>query len=197
MSDTDTGPVQFVMLKERITTMPGEASPSFLRKLEAKRGQLVNQAESWLRGIPSGRLTPAQEVEYRTYVDDIKGLSERIAETKSEIARMGTHGISSDGSLDAMSYGRMWSQQVADKVTRAMGRDGEERAVVSGSIDIPQLVETSVIPIARPVRLIDLFSNRAPVAGNSFDTSRACGPTPPTRWRTPTPSRRAHSPSRP
>ena len=61
--------------------MPGEASPSFLRKLEAKRDQLVNQAEYWLRGIPSGRLTPAQEVEYRTYVDDIRGLADRIRET--------------------------------------------------------------------------------------------------------------------
>ena len=39
----------------------------------------------------------------------------------------------------------------------------------SGSLDIPQLVEPSIIPIARPVRLIDLFSNRAPLDGNAFE----------------------------
>ena len=50
-----------------------------------------------------------------------------------------------------------------------MGSDGEERAVVSGSIDIPSLIEKDIIPISRPVRLIDLFSNRAPVAGNAFE----------------------------
>ena len=82
---------------------------------------------------------------------------------------MGSHPFMSDGGLDAMSYGRCWAEQVADKLTRAMGHDMEQRAVVSGSIDIPSLVETSIIPIARPARLIDLFSNRAPVAGNSFE----------------------------
>jgi HK97 family phage major capsid protein len=41
--------------------------------------------------------------------------------------------------------------------------------VVSGSLDIPSLVETEVIPTARPVRLIDLFPNRLALEGNSFE----------------------------
>ena len=68
-----------------------------------------------------------------------------------------------------MAYGRAWAGQVAERVTRAMSRDSESRAVVSGSIDIPSLVETEIIPIARPLRLIDLFSNRIALEGNAFE----------------------------
>ena len=68
-----------------------------------------------------------------------------------------------------MAYGKQWAQQTAEKLHRSMGGGLERRVVVSGSIDIPQLVEPSIIPIARPVRLIDLFSNRAPLDGNAFE----------------------------
>lgn len=68
-----------------------------------------------------------------------------------------------------MAYGRQWAEQVAEKMSRSMGGGLEKRVVVSGSLDIPQFIEPEVIPIARPVRLIDLFNNRAPLDGNSFE----------------------------
>ena len=68
-----------------------------------------------------------------------------------------------------MSYGRAWADQVATRVTRAMGGDTESRATISGSLDIASLVEPQIVAISRPQRLIDMFSNRAPVSGNAFE----------------------------
>ena len=108
------------MLKNGFPKMPGEANSAFLRKLEAKRDQLVNQAEYWLRGLPSGRLTPAQEVEYRTYVDDIKGLATRIRETRSEVQRMGSHPFMSDGDLGINTAGRLAPLEFGDEEMRRL-----------------------------------------------------------------------------
>lgn len=83
---------------------------------------------------------------------------------------MGCYRPKGGGGQDAMAYGRQWAQRVAEKLTRAMGGDGlERRAVVSGSLDIPQFIEPEVIAMARPQRLIDLFTNRVALDGNSFE----------------------------
>jgi hypothetical protein len=144
---------------------------SFLAKLEARKENLITEAETWTRSLPQGRMTPQQEVRYRQYVTDIRGISEHVAETKSDLDRMGSYPLKNTGGLDAMSYGRQWAQRVADKLGRSMGGDVLERAVVSGSLDIPAFIEPEVIPMARPARLIDLFPNRKalPRDGNSFE----------------------------
>ena len=81
-------------------------------------------------------------------------MAEVVAEYASELARVGEipanlRGLG--GGRDAMAYGKQWAQQTAEKLHRSMGGGLERRVVVSGSIDIPQLVEPSIIPIARPV----------------------------------------------
>lgn len=71
--------------------MPGTATPAFAKKLEARRQELVQQAESWLMSLPNGTLTRAQELEYHRYLGDIRGISEHIKETRENIDRMGSH----------------------------------------------------------------------------------------------------------
>ena len=102
---------------------------------------------------------------------DLRDLDEAIEEYRSELQRAAIppQYAQLGGGLDAMSFGRAWAEQVSEKLQRSMGGGLEQRVVVSGSIDIPQLVEVGIIPIARPVRLIDLFSNRAPLDGNAFE----------------------------
>jgi HK97 family phage major capsid protein len=152
--------------------MPGTVSAAFYDRLLAKRENLVDTCERWLESIPPGRLTPAQEVQYRTYVDDLRGLNAHIRDTKSELERMGSYSLKNSGGQGSMSYARQWAERVAEKLSRAMGGGQEHRAVTSGSIDIPQLIEPEVIPMARPQRLIDLFSNRLGLDGNAFEFYR-------------------------
>jgi HK97 family phage major capsid protein len=140
----------------------------------------VNRAETYLEGIREQRgdtaeLLPDEARELRSLTRLYEDLAATARTYESELQRCGelppglARRAADGGSCDAMAFGRQWVHQVADKLTRAMSRDGEQRAVVSGTIDIPTLVETQVIPIARPARLIDLFPNRAPVAGNAFE----------------------------
>jgi HK97 family phage major capsid protein len=139
-----------------------------LDQLITRRDQLRRETTAQLeRAQAEGReeLLPHE----RRALADLQDLESRIAYQRDEVARMGTIPYGLGGSSDAMTYGRVWADRVADKVTRAMGHDGERRAVVSGTIDIPSLVETEIIAIARPQRLIDLFPNRASVAGNAFE----------------------------
>lgn len=138
-----------------------------LDQLEERRAQLAADIEMRLVAARRDNRDELTDAERRALAD-IRALDERIAYQRSEVARMGTM-PSLGGSSDAMAYGRQWAEQVAEKITRAMGHDGEQRAVVSGSIDIPSLVEPEIIAIARPARLIDLFNNRAPLAGNAFE----------------------------
>ena len=72
-----------------------------------------------------------------------------------------------------MMYARGWAERVAEKLRRSMGGGlGEQRAVVSGSIDIPSLVEPEIVAIARPTRLIDLLVNRRVATGQAIEYFR-------------------------
>ena len=108
---------------------------AFLGRLESRRENLIREAEQWVQGLPEGTFSPAAEVQYRQFVTDIQGLTQHIADTRSELDRMGSHTLKYTGS-DAMTYGRAWAEQVSEKLHRMSG-GAEKRAVVSGSIDIP------------------------------------------------------------
>ena len=74
--------------------MPGEVSPSFLQKLEKRREQMRASAELLLmhaKGDGRQRLNDDEEIEYRSLSSTIKDLSDRIAETRSEIQRCGSY----------------------------------------------------------------------------------------------------------
>ncbi len=157
--------------------MTGIPSQAFLQKLTTKRDGLRASAEVMLleaRAAGRDELTPGEAARMNSMMSDLRALGSRIGEYESELerSRLPEHLARISGDLDAMSYGRVWAEQVAEKVRRVMGRDGEARAVISGTVDIPSLVEPNVIPIARPARLIDLFHNRAPVEGNAFEYYR-------------------------
>jgi HK97 family phage major capsid protein len=144
-------------------------SQSFLAKLEARRENLLTEAEAWTRSLGDGKLSPPQTVRYRQYVEDLRGLAQHITETRSELDRMGRAPMKASGGTDAMTYAKQWSQRVAEKLGRSMGGGSEQRVVVSGSLDIPQFIEPDVIPMARPQRVIDLFTNRVALDGNAFE----------------------------
>src|SRR5262249_34932895 len=91
---------------------------------------------------------------------------------RSELARVGTLPGGLGGSQGALAYSRQWSQQVAEKLTRTMSRDGETRAVDTGSMDIPSPVEPDVIDIARPARLVDLLTHRRVAPGQAIEYYR-------------------------
>lgn len=68
--------------------------------------------------------------------------------------------------LAAASGGGDWATRVAGAITALRS---ETRAVTSGSIDLPSLVEPNVIANPRPARLIDLLVTRQTVGGNAFE----------------------------
>ena len=139
------------------------AITGMIQHLEARRSELAGLAEA---SLEHSRRSGIEELDprQRAMLSDLRGIDSRLSELRAENERtgLGTGLLQRlGGGTDAMTYGRQWADQVADKITRAMGHDGEQRAVDSGSIDIPSLIEPDVIPIARPMRLIDMFSNRA------------------------------------
>jgi HK97 family phage major capsid protein len=147
---------------------------SFLSKLEQRRADEYRATEQLLQKAQrEGRdkLTDAEEIDFRAHKATLKALDSHIDDTKSELKRMGSHSITGGGQ-DAMSYGRQWSERAAEKLMRSMGGGMEQRAVVSGSIDIPALVEPEIVEITRPTRLIDLLVNRRVATGQAVEYFR-------------------------
>jgi HK97 family phage major capsid protein len=62
-----------------------------------------------------------------------------------------------------------WAARAA-KALQNLG--GESRAISSGSLDVPSLVEPNVVAKSRPARLIDLLVNRKSVDSNAFEYFR-------------------------
>ena len=158
--------------------MFGTPTAAGLQQLRERRADVARQAEGMLLSIRSGRgpeatLNAHEEREFRGLQEAIGSLDEQIESYGSEVKRanLGRYEHLGGGS-GALAYSRAWAQQVTEKLTRAMGGDGESRAVVSGSIDIPTLVEPDVIDIARPARLVDLLVTRRAAPGQSIEYYR-------------------------
>ena len=153
-------------------TPQGTPTAEFLSRLETRRDAVRTQAKEFLEQRKAAgveELTGPDETKFRSMMQNVEDLNEQVRSYGSELARVGTLPGGLGSSAGALSYGKQWGQQVAERLSRAMGRDGETRAVVSGSLDIPSFIETEIIPIARPVRLIDLFPNRTALSGNAFE----------------------------
>ncbi|QNJ91524.1 phage major capsid protein [Mycolicibacterium fluoranthenivorans] len=147
-----------------------------LDRLVARRANVLAEADAYMATRQPGKregdrrvLSPGETATYMGFVDTIRDLDEQTKEVRSELERMGRAPVKTPGGLDSRAYARQWSQRVADQMSQAMGGGAEGRAVVSGSLDIPQFIEPEVIPMARPQRLIDLFTNRITVESNSFE----------------------------
>lgn len=99
----------------------------------------------------------------RRHETDLRGLDGRITEQRDEIKRAGRDNpllarLGAGGGIDANSHARRWSHDAARQMRQALG--GERRAVISGSVDVPSLVEPSVTGIPHPLRIIDLLGDR-------------------------------------
>lgn len=69
------------------------------------------------------------------------------------------------------SGGGGWATRAATAIRQHRG-DGEVRALMTGEINLPQLVESQVVPMARPARLLDMLVNRTSIESNSFEYFR-------------------------
>lgn len=121
------------------------------------------------------QLTADETTEFRQRKAHIDELDELIDHQRSELQRSGL--LTPDGqrvrrasNADAgATEAGAWAQRAAAAI-QTMG--GESRAMVSGAVDVPNLVEASITPMARPQRLIDLLVNRKLIDGNAFEYFR-------------------------
>lgn len=137
--------------------------------LAAARKAITSRCENEGRD----HLTTDEDLAFRQYSEGIENLDQRISDIERSgrlnpvavAARRAQARINPAGAAG----GDDWSRRAADAITRV---GGEARAVTSASIDIPRLVEPSVIEMARPTRLLDLIVDRKPVDGNAFEYYR-------------------------
>ncbi|MBN7327385.1 phage major capsid protein [Mycobacteroides abscessus subsp. abscessus] len=118
-------------------------------------------------------LTAPETAEFRSLTARIEHLDEQLDEWE----RSGRDNPGAAAVARAQSrvhpdrdLGTGWASRAATAVLAMGGTEG--RNVVSGSIDIPELVEIEITPMARPKRLIDLLASRKPLSENSFEYLR-------------------------
>lgn len=130
----------------------------------------------------------AKELGYRRWTDDksgelrkmfkasdatLRALDARIAETREEIRRSGAdspivqavkaagHGGGTEPTSRLEADG--WARRVANQLC---ARNRENRAISSGSLDVPNLIAPYVSALPWPKRLTDLFTNRIVATSN-------------------------------
>jgi HK97 family phage major capsid protein len=122
-------------------------------------------------------LTADEATAFHRLTGQIEGLDELVGEQAAEVERAGLNdpekmrirqasSTGGSGGCGSAAESRSWAQRTAQTIAAV---HGEARAVVSGSIDVPSLVEANVAAIPHPSRLIDLFTNRIAVQGNAFE----------------------------
>lgn len=120
-------------------------------------------------------LTMDETRHFEALTEQLAQIDQQIAETREDYERSGRNNpdavmvaaAQARGSADSRGGG--WAARAA---TALQKMSGESRAVTSGSIDVPQLIEPNITPMARPQRLIDLFTNRKQLASNAFEYFR-------------------------
>ncbi|WP_445160793.1 phage major capsid family protein [Mycobacterium sp. Dal123C01] len=144
------------------------------RDVEAQRKQIFDRAQAESRDT----LSVAETAEFRSLTELIEGLVERAKDLREEVEREGSltdaqrHAVLGGAGGDSRAASLAWGRTAAQALRRDLGGK-ESRAVISGSVDIPNLVQPSVVAIPRPVRLIDLFTNRQGVDCMAFEYFRA------------------------
>lgn len=143
-----------------------------LEELRRRRDELLSQRQAILDQVGSDRrdmLTDDETDAFQAATAAIEQLGERI----EEALRRGEGNPAAEAIARAQARGgadnRGGSNWAARAATALQKMGGESRAVTSGSIDVPQLIEPNITPMARPQRLIDLFTNRKQLASNAFE----------------------------
>lgn len=76
-----------------------------------------------------------------------------------------------DGTLAGLGDKERWAEQVATRLTKTVGEFGV-KALTTGGIDVPQVVESVVTKPVEPSRVLDLLVNRKAIPGNEFEFLR-------------------------
>jgi hypothetical protein len=148
-----------------------------LAQLDQRRAEIKTEAAQFLSGLERRGLRPDEPLpdaalrRFNKIRADLRAVERRAKEVRQDVER-GYEGsgyeakIGSGSKQGASSEARVWAQQAAQAMHRSFG--GEQRAVVSGSIDIPSLVVPYVVETPWPTRLIDLVVNRTVAESNAF-----------------------------
>jgi len=125
-----------------------------------------------------------ETAEFRDLSATIEALEERLTECREEHARSG-YGLGGifapGGRFERAAHGGVGttSQDVGrrfahDAATTLQKLSGETRAVISGSVDVPLLVDlpTPLFETPFPARLIDVLGNRISIDSYAFDYYR-------------------------
>ncbi len=113
-------------------------------------------------------LTPEETKRFREAVAALKDIDGQVADLKADEARSGLNKPEVLADLRASSRDH-WAARAA-KALQGMG--GESRAIASGSVDVPTLIDPAVTPKSRPARLVDLLVNRSSLSSNAFEYFR-------------------------
>lgn len=143
-----------------------------LANMVEKRRQAI---ESMLMDIKEQRgedaqLEPGEQARYRQMTEDLRSLQDHAETYAEDLARVGTLPTKLAHSGGADAHARSWAANTATELRRAFG--AESRAVISGSVDVPQLIPEYVTAIPHPVRLIDLFPSRLAIDSMAYEYFR-------------------------
>ncbi|MCV7086562.1 phage major capsid protein [Mycolicibacter hiberniae] len=136
-------------------------------KLNAGRAAITDR----VRAENRERLTAGEDAKFRALTEGVDEANHRIAEWHrsgrgNPIVAHARSGMVADPSGSRGG----WAERAATGI-ESMG--GESRAVVSGSIDLPSLIEPQVEALPRPERLIDLLVSRKSLgSGVAFEYLR-------------------------
>lgn len=151
-----------------------EEQKAWIDRLVRLRDAHKREARRILERATSGgqtELEARQDKRFKQLVSDIRGVTERIEDERDELRRLGgDHPLLNrrEGGLGADAYARNWARETREALRRNLGGP-ESRAVISGSVDIPLLVEPQVVGTPFKGRLIDAFAVRQAVDSMAFE----------------------------
>ena len=147
--------------------MQGQGTPtaSGLAELRARRSELEATAASYLYAARAqGRetLSDLESRQFRDYQDQLGAMDARIEDYAHELQRVGTlpAGLGQGGGgMGSEAFTANWARQTLRSLKAALG-GREERAVISGSVDVPVLIEPEVVATPFKKRLIDAYGQK-------------------------------------
>jgi HK97 family phage major capsid protein len=162
-------------LRERRSVVAEERLANFARR----QACLDNRRERHARTF-----NDAERTVYRQAAAGIKqadeqlaALDERLRDLEAEVVRSGKGNVNVEkirsarngSGADAQSASEQWARQIAQRIA---GNGREQRAITSGTIDVPSLILPSVVDLPFPKRLTDLMGNRVLAQSNSIEYFR-------------------------
>lgn len=155
-----------------------------IQMLKAARAQTVANRAALLerrggggsRG--AGNLSEGERVKLAAMNEHITACEDDIAHLEAECERAGYNDPEviamkrATSSVDGHGANDSWAARAAGAIRKANGGGDESRAIASGSVDVPVLVDPAVTPKSRPSRLIDLLVNRSAIESNAFEYFR-------------------------